>query len=189
MVLYVHKANPHSTVMLNSPFETIACSVKFGHTYLKNCSLYCPPLGDIDDDNFSSLFDSLPGKKLILGDLNAHHYRWGTLRSDGRGDQITELLLHLNLCLLNNGSAICVDDRTGPITFIDLSLSSHVRGGLLFTALLDMVISKSHYFSNSPYFIDSFNPHSQPQSCITIHFYYYYTGHYTRHLLPLFFHM
>ena len=46
------------------------------------------------------------------------------MRCDARGEQITNHLMQTNLCLLNNGSATRVDDRTGNASAIDLSMSS-----------------------------------------------------------------
>ena len=124
VAIYIHKSHPQTEVILNSTLEAVACRVKFGNAYLSVCSLYCPPQVPFDNDSFTSLFDTLPGNKLILGDFNAHHYQWGSMRTDGRGEQIANLLLHSNLCLLNDGSATRVDDRTGHTSCIDLSLSS-----------------------------------------------------------------
>ena len=111
-------------MVLNSALEATACRVKFGNTYLSICSIYCPPRGPFDSDAFASLVQQLPGHKLILGDFNAHHYQWGSSRSDRRGEQVADLILQTNLCLLNDGRATRVDDRTGDMSCIDLSLSS-----------------------------------------------------------------
>ena len=122
--IYIHKSLPQTEVELNSTLEATACRVKFGNMYLSICSIYCPPRGPLDDDALASLIQHLPGRKLILGDFNAHHCQWGSLRSDGRGEQIANLILQTNLCLLNDGRATRVDDHTGNMSSIDLSLSS-----------------------------------------------------------------
>ena len=122
--MYTHKTLSQTEVNLNSTLEAVACRVKFQGMYLAICSLYCPPQGHIDDDAFISLINQLPRNKLILGDFNAHHHQWGSLRCDGRGNQIVNILLHTNLCLLNDGSATRVDDRTGNASAIDLSIAS-----------------------------------------------------------------
>lgn len=108
-------------MILYSPLEAGPCKVKYGNTYLTVCSLslYCPPCGAIDNDVFTSLFDELPGKKLILGYFNTHHHQCCRLRSDDRGEQIADILLHSSLCLLSDGSVTRVDDRTGHISCTD----------------------------------------------------------------------
>ncbi|WP_435336437.1 endonuclease/exonuclease/phosphatase family protein, partial [Klebsiella pneumoniae] len=103
--IYIHKSLPQTEVVLNSTLEATACRVKFGNTYLSICSIYCPPRGPLDGDALTSLIQRLPGRKLILGDFNAHHCQWGSLRSDGRGEQIANLISQSNLCLLNDGRA------------------------------------------------------------------------------------
>ena len=124
VAIYIHKTLTQTEVMLNSPLEAVACRVKFNNTYLAICSLYLPPNIPIADDDLTSLFAQLPGNRLVLGDFNAHHQQWGGERSSPRGEQIVNLLLQTNLCLLNDGSATRVDDGTGNATAIDLSLAS-----------------------------------------------------------------
>ena len=75
VAIYTHKSHAQTEVILDSALEAVACRVKFGNAYLSICSLYCPPQVPIDNDTFTSLFDHLPGSKLILGDFNAHHYQ------------------------------------------------------------------------------------------------------------------
>ena len=45
-------------------------------------------------------------------------------RSSVRGEQIVDILLQTNLCLLNDGSATLIDNQTGYTSAIDLSLLS-----------------------------------------------------------------
>ncbi|ORD93096.1 RTJK, partial [Enterospora canceri] len=124
VAVYIHKTLPHTEVTLDTTLEAVACRVKFNGTYLAICSLYLPSNTPIADDDLKSLFHQLPGNKLVLGDFNAHHQQWGSERSSARGEQIVNILLQTNLCLLNNGCATRVDDRTGNATAIDLSLAS-----------------------------------------------------------------
>ena len=98
--------------------------MKLNNRYLAICSLYCPPQTPIADDAFTSLFDELDGSKVILGDFNAHHLQWGGQSVNNRGEQIVNILMNTNLCLLNDGSATRVDDRTGTASAIDLSITS-----------------------------------------------------------------
>lgn len=57
-------------------------------------------------------------------DFNTHHHQWESLRCKCRGDQIVNILLHTDLCLLNNRSATRVDDLTGNASAFDLSVVS-----------------------------------------------------------------
>ena len=109
---------------LKTPLEAVPCRVRFNNTYLAICSLYFPPNAPIVDDDITSLISQLPGNRLVLGDFNAHHQQWGSERSSVRGEQIVDIMLQTNLCLLNDGSATRVDDRTGNASAIDLSLLS-----------------------------------------------------------------
>ena len=124
VAIYTHKTLAQTEVTLNTPLEAVACRVRFNDTYLAICSLYCPPNTPVADADYLSLVGQLPGNKLVVGDFNAHHQQWGGVRSSNRGEQIVNTLLQTNLCLLNDGSATRVDDRTGTATAIDLSLAS-----------------------------------------------------------------
>ena len=123
VAIYIHKTLTQTEVTLNTPLEAVACSVRFNNTYLNICSLYLPPNAPIVDD-ITSLISQLPGNRLVLGDFNAHHQQWGSERSNVGGEQIVDIMFQTNLCLLNDGSATRVDDRTDNASAIDLSLLS-----------------------------------------------------------------
>ena len=121
---YIHKTLTQTEVTLNTHLEAVTWRMRFNNTYLAICSLYLPPNTPIFYD-ITSLISQLPGNRLVLGDFNTHHQQWGGERSSVRGDQIVDIcMLQTNLCLLNDGSASRVDDRTGNAFAIDLSLLS-----------------------------------------------------------------
>ncbi|KAK4317776.1 hypothetical protein Pmani_011174 [Petrolisthes manimaculis] len=123
VALYIRRSLPFTEVPSNFPLESVACRVKFGGTYLTVCSVYCPPDTVTYDDVFD-LQDSLPCRKLIVGDFNAHHTLWGSLRDDRKGEQMARLISNSGLILLNDGSPTRVDDNTGNFSVLDLSLVS-----------------------------------------------------------------
>ncbi|MCP4262523.1 MAG: RNA-directed DNA polymerase [Planctomycetes bacterium] len=157
VAVYVHPTLPQSEVVLNSPLEAVACRVNFGTAYLTICSLYCPPDVPIADDDFFELINSLPGKKLITGDFNAHHTQWGSLRCNSRGEQIANILLQSNLCLLNNGRATRVDDRNGQMSCIDLSIASPEMQGMSWD-VYDDSLGSDHFPICISYACDQFRP-------------------------------
>ena len=131
---------------LNIPLEAVSCRVRFNDTYLAICSLYLPPNTSIVDDDTISLISQIPGNRLVLGEFNVHHQQWGSERSSVRGEQIFDIMLQTNLCLLNDGSATRVDDRTGNASVIDLSLLSP---GILLDFYCE-VIDDSHGSAHLP---------------------------------------
>ena len=124
VAIYIHKTLIQTEATLNTPLEAVASRVRFNNTYLAICSLYLPPNTPIVDDDIISLFSQLSGNRLVLGDFNAHHQQWGSERSSVREEQIVDLKLQKKLCLLNDGSATRVDERTGNASAINLSLLS-----------------------------------------------------------------
>ena len=121
--MYIHQNLPFNEVPINFTVESVACRVKFNNTYLTICSVYCPP-DMVTYDELFALQESLPDHKFILGDFNAHHTLWGSLRVNGKGEQIVKLINDSDLVLLNDGSPTRVDDNTGNLSFLDLSLVS-----------------------------------------------------------------
>ncbi|XP_064475855.1 cholinesterase 1-like [Ornithodoros turicata] len=50
------------------------------------------------------IFLGLPPPFLVVGDINAHHPRWGSARTDRRGIRWVDVIGEMDLCLLNDGS-------------------------------------------------------------------------------------
>ena len=163
IAIYTHKSLPQTEVVLNSALEAVACRVKFGNAYLSICSIYCPPRGPLDIGALNLLFDRLPGRKLLLGDFNSHHYQWGSLRNDARGEQLADFILQTNLCLLNDGRATRVDDGTGNMSCLDLSLSSPDIHNDLSWEPYDDSLGSDHFPICISYSRDDFRPSPPPK--------------------------
>ncbi len=128
----------------NFSLESIACRVKFGGTHLTICSVYCPP-DTVTYDELCNLQDSLPCKKLIVGDFNAHHTLWGSLRVDRKGEQVAGIISDSNLVLLNDGSPTRIDDSTGNLSVLDLSLVSPAISGSCQWQTIDDSLGSDHF--------------------------------------------
>ena len=61
-----------------------------------------------------------------MGDLNAHNPQWGSDKITDKGKKIEDVILHLNLCILNDGSNtyLHVHPGNGSYSSIDLTIVS-----------------------------------------------------------------
>ena len=146
VAIYIHHSLPYTVVNLNSTLEVVACKVKFNNMHLVICSIYCPNNVRLNHDVLDSLEHQLPHSKIIvLGDFNAHHHLWGSQRSDGRGEQIANFISSSDLVLLNDGSATRVDDGTGEVSSIDLSLFSSTLANKFSWGTYDDSLGSDHF--------------------------------------------
>ena len=60
-----------------------------------------------------------------MGDLNAHNPQWGSDKITDKGKKFEDVILHLNLCILNDGSNtyLHVHPGNGSYSSIDLTRS------------------------------------------------------------------
>ena len=145
VAIYVHLTLPCSGVTLNSSLEVVACRVKFNDMDLVVCSAYCPSGVALDNDELDALHHHFGGRNsVILGDFNAHHCVWGSQRSDGRGRQMMDFIAGSDLVILNDGSPTRVDDGTGDVSSIDLSLVSSNLATRFSWATYDDTLGSDH---------------------------------------------
>ena len=145
VAIYVHQTLPCTRVTLNSSLEVVACRVKFGNTDLVVCSVYCPSDVALDNDELDALHHHFGGRNsVILGDFNAHHCLWGSQRSDTRGRQMMDFISGSDLAILNDGSPTRIDDGTGDVSCIDLSLVSSNIAARFEWATYDDTLGSDH---------------------------------------------
>ena len=142
--MYIHQSLPFAEVTINSTLETVACKVKFNNTYLTICSIYCPPDNLVIYDELFAFQNCLPNNHLILGDFNAHHILWGSQRVDDRGEQVVKLINDTDLVFLNDGSPTRIDDNTGNLSCIDLSLVSSTLAAKCLWHTIDDSLGSDH---------------------------------------------
>ena len=59
---------------------------------------------------------------MIMGDFNAHNPLWGSDKITDKGRKVEDVISHLNLCILNNGSNIYLHPGNGSYFSIDLTI-------------------------------------------------------------------
>jgi len=87
-------------------------------------SCYIPSNSNVLLRMLSNIFDNLTSNCIFGGDLNGHHYCWGSDNIDHRGNLIFSALADHNLCILNDGSPTRVNRPPYPDTAVDITLSS-----------------------------------------------------------------
>ena len=164
VAIYVHQTLPCTRITLNSTLEVVACKVKFGDVDLVICSVYCTSDVALDNVELDALHHHLGGRNtVILGDFNAHHCVWGSQRTDVRGRHMMEFIDGSDLVYLNDGSPTRVDDRTGDLSCIDLSLVSSNLATRFKWATYDDTLGSDHFPILSTYSCDVVRTPSTPK--------------------------
>lgn len=114
------------TAIAEAPPLSLVCrgqgyvAVEWGGT--KVVGVYASPnrplreLEDLLEVVGAIVIGSPPSPTLVAGDLNAKHRRWGSLRSDARGEAVWEWAVATGLSVLNRGSEnTCVRRDGGSV--------------------------------------------------------------------------
>ncbi|XP_072389516.1 uncharacterized protein [Diabrotica undecimpunctata] len=86
------------------------------------CNIYIPPTQNPSTNEILDLIKQIPSPRLIVGDINAHNYIWGSNKITPLGRRIEIMLDNFQLNLLNDGRNTHFDISTGKSSAIDLSI-------------------------------------------------------------------
>ena len=128
VALYINNDFVHDQIIVNTPLQAVACTIRLNGRKIDICSIYIPP--NIDnrtlERNLDQLISQFNNPFLLLGDFNAHNAMWGrnTRTSDARGDIIEHFLDIHQLVLLNKGDNTHFSLAHNSESAIDLSICS-----------------------------------------------------------------
>ena len=74
-------------ILLITDFEAIAVTVQLPNK-IHLCNIYLPNSQTLNLVDLEILINQLPTAFILLGDLNSHHYLWGSYKVDSRGENI-----------------------------------------------------------------------------------------------------
>ena len=120
--ILVHTRVHFETVDLNTDLQAVAVSLFLRQKYTV-CSLYLPHV-PVNQQDINNLLQQLPSPFLLLGDMNAKSFLWGSDLSDTRGRLFEEALLTFPMSLLTDGSPTHYHVQTNSYSTIDLSFCS-----------------------------------------------------------------
>lgn len=110
----------HVTIKLklkNKPFISIT-------------SVYIKPNTRVSEQEYSTLFSTLPRPYLIVGDFNSHNSAWGGYVTDANGKILLDSIDVNNIVYLNDGSPTMVGRLNARESAIDISLCTPDVAGL-----------------------------------------------------------
>lgn len=110
-------------VPLDTQLQAIAFRVRMSKLYTV-CNLYLRPNEGVDSAQLIHLISQLPPPFIVMGDFNAHSRLWGNSDSNRSGRILESVLLVTSAVILNTGQPTYLDDRTGTLSAIDISLCS-----------------------------------------------------------------
>ena len=122
--LAVHNSVPSVEIPLNTDLEAVACTLFFKNFNLSICNVYFNAEADVSLASLDNLLTVVPAPRLLLGDVNAKHFSWGSPICDGRGVVINRFLSRANLFLLNDGSPTYFNMHTNYYSHLDISCVS-----------------------------------------------------------------
>ena len=110
----------HSQIDWKTNLQAVAVRLTL-HKTITLCSIYIPPNFPLPPFDLTNLIKQVPAPFMIIGDFNAHNRLWGDKITDKRR-KVEDVILHLNLCILNNGSNIYLHPGNGSYSSIDLTI-------------------------------------------------------------------
>ena len=126
--LYINNDYVHDFIILNTPLQAVACTIRLHGRNIDICSIYIPPNADNNtlERNLNDLVTQFRHPFLLLGDFNAHSPMWGrdTGVSDQRGEIVERFLDNNQLVLLNKGDSTHFSLAHNSESAIDLSICS-----------------------------------------------------------------
>ena len=123
--IYVANVLPHMELHLQSPLQAVACSVRIQNRRVTFCSLYLPPNDNLSFQDLSNLIQHLPAPFILCTDANSKHYMWGSGQCDRRGRIWMDVINYHQLHVMNDGQATRLDESSGDLSHIDLTVVSN----------------------------------------------------------------
>ncbi|CAG2220972.1 unnamed protein product [Mytilus edulis] len=121
--IYVKVDIPYSKKEINSKFETSVIQILINSDMVTIISLYDAST-DTKEDDYINLLNQIEGKFIICGDFNAHHYLWGSNKTDTKGNSLHNAISTNNIIVLNDGSGTRQNPSDLQLSCIDISMSS-----------------------------------------------------------------
>lgn len=136
---------PHYEIPLNTNYEANAISTCILGKRITICNLYIPPNGSFSQTDFRELVSYLPKPFIIMGDLNAHNYAWGSASVNSRGREVHEVISELNLIIMNDGAPTHFSSAYGSLTNIDLTICSPETAGQYQWSVMEDCYGSDHF--------------------------------------------
>lgn len=86
-------------------------------------NMYRPPDQTLNFQDYTKLFNNINQNLVLLGDYNARSSLWGSIKTDKNGQVLEDLIQHMDLIVLNDGSGTRLDNN-GNTSEIDLTFVS-----------------------------------------------------------------
>ena len=122
--IYASNMMPHRRIVLRTDLQAVACSINAHNRRISVCSLYLPPNDRFSFQDIDQLISQLPAPFLICTDANSKHFLWGSDHCDLRGQIWSDIVNHYNIHILNDGQPTRLDESTGVVSHIDITLAS-----------------------------------------------------------------
>lgn len=142
VALAIHRSTTFDIVDLNTTLTAVAATVNVPFR-LTVISIYLQHAGITNLESLlTELIDQLEGPFLIMGDMNGHHYAWGSRKTDGRGIAVLRVAEEKNLIVMNDGTLTFL--RGDQQSAIDVTMASSSILGKLRWKIQDDSMGSDH---------------------------------------------
>ena len=106
VVTYIHNSLVQEEIVLQTDLEAVTNKITLPNGKPVNLiNIYIPGSKSLCKEDLDTILDQVTTPTMIMGDLNAHHTRWGNSNCDSRGNLIDNICTEKNLNILNDGQA------------------------------------------------------------------------------------
>jgi len=144
VLIAVHNSFHAEIVPLHTHFQAIAVRIH-SSSPVTICCIYLHHLDAVTSMLLEELVNQLPKPYILTGDFNAHHFLWGSNKTDQRGMEIESFMETADVTLLNNGSPTHFNVYTGNTSAIDLSFCSPNLTHLITWSTHENLYSSDHF--------------------------------------------
>jgi ribonuclease HI len=114
---------PTHPLTLYTDLQAVAVQIHI-HSLVTICNIYLPPNKKVTQNSLNNLINQLPSPFIIVGDFNGHSSLWGSSNTNPRRNQIEQLLIDHDLCILNTNEITYLHQPTRTYHSLDLAITS-----------------------------------------------------------------
>ena len=98
-------------------------------------NIYLPGSANFERGEMWRIINSLPNRKIIVGDFNAHNTVWSNESTDRRGRILEEIFVEQGLNVMNSGSATHTSGTASDLTVASPLLAVDMQWEVLLSPL------------------------------------------------------
>ena len=120
VALLIHNSIQYNPIILQNDFDAIGIEITSKQKFSLLCC-YIQPNRNFSNQNLENVLNNSNNSTIVCGDFNSWHQKWGSPRSNKRGNILSNYIDNSNYICLNNGNPTHFTTHN-TFTHIDLTL-------------------------------------------------------------------